>query len=155
VSSAFLRFCCKFSMKIIFYLSVNTDRPKFVPFLVFVCMTASFITQISSIKNVSKRDTILALVAKQWIAKVFWVMRANQNVQKLLFTDLVNTKTKYGRICRLNDLLLSLGDRLLKSQWQPCVILMCRLERFRYEMGVLSFINWVELHLPILYHYIF
>ena len=70
LSSAFLRFCCKFSVKIIFYLSsVNTDKPKFVAFLVFVCTTASFIAQISSSENVSKRDAILAPVAKQWIAK--------------------------------------------------------------------------------------
>ena len=32
----FLRFCYKFSMKIIFYLPVNTGKPKFVAFLVFV-----------------------------------------------------------------------------------------------------------------------
>ena len=69
MSSAFLRFCCKFSMKIIFYLLVNTDKPKFVAFLLFVCTTASFIAQISSSENVSKRDAILAPVAKQWIAK--------------------------------------------------------------------------------------
>ena len=56
-------------MKIIFYLPVNTDKPKVVAFLVFVWMTASFIAQISSSENVSKRDAILALVAKQWIAK--------------------------------------------------------------------------------------
>ena len=34
-----------------------------------VCTTASFIAQISSFKSVSNRDTILALVAKQRIAK--------------------------------------------------------------------------------------
>ena len=56
-------------MEIIFYLPVNTDKPKLVAFLVFVCTTASFIAQISSSKNVLKRDAILALVAKQWIAK--------------------------------------------------------------------------------------
>ena len=55
-------------MKINFYLPVNTDEPKFVAFLVFVCTTASFITQILSSKNVSKPDTILASVAKQWTA---------------------------------------------------------------------------------------
>ena len=53
-TSAFLRFCCKFIMKIIFYLPVNTDKPKFVAFLVFVCTTASFIAQISS----SEKDAI-------------------------------------------------------------------------------------------------
>ena len=56
-------------MKIIFYLPVNTDKPKVVTFLVFVCTTDSFIAQISSSENVLKRDAILAPVAKQWIAK--------------------------------------------------------------------------------------
>ena len=56
-------------MKIIFYLPVNTDKPKVVAFLVFVCTTASFIAQISSSENVLKRDAILAPVAKQWTAK--------------------------------------------------------------------------------------
>ena len=56
-------------MTIIFYLPVNTDKQKFVAFLVFVCTTASFIAQISSFENASKRDTILTPVAKQWIAK--------------------------------------------------------------------------------------
>ena len=54
-------------VKCIFTILVpeNTDKPKFVAFLVFVCMTASFIAQISSFENVSKRDAILAPVAKQ------------------------------------------------------------------------------------------
>ena len=56
-------------MKIIFYLPVNTDKPMIVAFLVFVCKTASFIGQISSSENASKRDAILAPVAEQWIAK--------------------------------------------------------------------------------------
>ena len=56
-------------MKIIFYLPVNTDKPKVVAFLVFVCTTASFIAQTSSVENVSERDAILTSVAKQWIAK--------------------------------------------------------------------------------------
>ena len=50
---------------IIFYLLVNTDKPKFVASLVFVCTTALLIAQISSSENISKRDAILALVAKQ------------------------------------------------------------------------------------------
>ena len=65
LSRAFLRFVCKFSMKIILCLPVNTGKPKFVAFLVFVCKTASFIAQISPLENVSKRDAILAPVAKQ------------------------------------------------------------------------------------------
>ena len=39
---------------IIFHLPVNTTKPKFVALLVFVCMTALVIVQISSSKNVSK-----------------------------------------------------------------------------------------------------
>ena len=46
-------------MKMIFYLPVNTDKPKFVAFLVFA----------SSFENVLKRDAILTPVAKRWIAK--------------------------------------------------------------------------------------
>ena len=56
-------------MTIISYLPVNTDKPKFIAFLVFVCTTASFIAQISPFENVSKQDTILAPVEKRWIAK--------------------------------------------------------------------------------------
>ena len=56
-------------MKIIFYLPVNTNKPKIVTFLVFVCTTASFIAQISSSENALKWDAILALITKQWIAK--------------------------------------------------------------------------------------
>ena len=82
VSCAFLQFCCKFSMKIIFYLPVNTDRPKFVTFLVFVC-TSSFIAWISSIKNVSKRDAILALVAKQWMAKAILSYESQSKCAKI------------------------------------------------------------------------
>ena len=76
-------------MTIIFYLPVNTDKlAKFVAFLVFaiVCTTASFIAQISSFENVSKRDAIFALVA----IIIFRVTGANQNARKLLFIDLVN-----------------------------------------------------------------
>ena len=38
---------------------------KFIVFLVFVCMTASFIAQFSSSENFSKRDAILASVTNQ------------------------------------------------------------------------------------------
>ena len=49
--------------------TINTDKPRFVPFLVFLCTIASFITKIPSSENVLKRDAILVPVAKQWIAK--------------------------------------------------------------------------------------
>ena len=39
-------------MKIMFYLPVNTDKPKGVAFLVFDCTNALFIAQISSSENV-------------------------------------------------------------------------------------------------------
>ena len=53
-------------MTIIFYLPVNTNKPKFVAFLVFVGTTASFIAQMSaSFENVLKQGAILAPVAKQ------------------------------------------------------------------------------------------
>ena len=56
-------------MKTIFYLSVYTDKPKFVGFRVFLCTAASFIDQILSFKSVLKWDTILAPFEKEWIAK--------------------------------------------------------------------------------------
>ena len=56
-------------MKIILYLPVNTNKPKFVTFLVCVCTTASFVAQMLYSENVSKWDAILAQVTKQWIAK--------------------------------------------------------------------------------------
>ena len=64
-------------MKIVFYPPVNSDNPKFVTFLLFVCTTALFIyiAQILSFENVSKRDAILAPVSKQWIAKDIFQLR--------------------------------------------------------------------------------
>ena len=50
---------------------MNSEKPKFVALLVFICTTASFIAQISSSENVSKQDAILAPVEKQWIAGDF------------------------------------------------------------------------------------
>ena len=53
----------------IFYLAVNTDKPKVDTFLVFVCTNASFVAQISLFRKCPKRDAFLARVAKQWIVK--------------------------------------------------------------------------------------
>ena len=47
----FYDFVAKFSMKIVFYLPVIKDKPKFVSFLVFVCTNASFIAQIWSFRK--------------------------------------------------------------------------------------------------------
>ena len=90
-STAFLRFCCKFSMKIIFHLPVKNGKSKIVDFLVFACTTAS----ISSIENISKRDAILAPVSNQRIAKDIPSYKSNQTARKLVFTDLVNTNYYY------------------------------------------------------------
>ena len=47
------------------YLPTSKHRQaNFVPFLIFVCTTASFFAQISSPQNVLKRDAILAPVFK-------------------------------------------------------------------------------------------
>ena len=59
-------------MKIIFYLPVNTDKPKFVAFLVFLCTTASFIAQITFSENVLKRDVTMTL-AQQVAKQASWV----------------------------------------------------------------------------------
>ena len=52
-------------MKMCFYPPVNTDKPKFVAFLVFLCPTVSFIAQVPSSENVLKLNAIVAPVAKQ------------------------------------------------------------------------------------------
>ena len=49
------------------FLLTGEHRQAKVAFLVFVCITATFIAQISSSENVSKRDAILAPVAKHGI----------------------------------------------------------------------------------------
>ena len=67
-----LRFCCKFSMKIIFY-PISEHREAKVRRFLGICLYDCFIyrtnLQISSSGNVLERDAILAPVAKQWIAK--------------------------------------------------------------------------------------
>ena len=72
---------------------VNTDKPKFVAFLVFVCTTALFIAQISSFPKMSRKET------PSWLRsqnneeqRIFRVRGAIQYARKLLVTDLVNTK---------------------------------------------------------------
>ena len=57
---AFLRFCLKLSIKIIFYLPVKSVKANGI-----FCITALFIAQISSFKKVSNGDAILALVTKR------------------------------------------------------------------------------------------
>ena len=47
------------------YQPVNTDKPNFVSFLVFVGAAASFIANILSFETVAKREAILNFVQKQ------------------------------------------------------------------------------------------
>ena len=71
----------------------NTDKPKFVAFLVFVCTTALFSAQISSFRKCLKRKRHLGSCRKTMNSKGYSELRgANQNARKLLFSDLVNTK---------------------------------------------------------------
>ena len=71
LSSAFLRFCCKFRMKIIFYPPVNTNKLTFVALLVFVCTTASFIAKNFVFRKCLQTRRHLGSSRKtvQWIAK--------------------------------------------------------------------------------------
>ena len=62
-------FCCKLSTKFFFYRPVNTDKPKFVSFLVFAGAAASFTAKILSFETVAKREAILNPFPKQWISK--------------------------------------------------------------------------------------
>ena len=54
-------------MKLIFFLPVNADKPKFRG-LLGIWMYDFFIYR-TNFENVSKRDAILAPVAKHWIGK--------------------------------------------------------------------------------------
>ena len=47
------------------YQPVNTSKPNFVSFLVFVGTAASFTAKIASFETVAKQDTILNPVPKQ------------------------------------------------------------------------------------------
>ena len=86
--------CCKFSKKFFFYRRVNTKRPNFVSFLVFVGAAASSTAKISSFETVAKREAILNTVpTPSEYPRIFPVTGANQNARKLIVTDLVNTKT--------------------------------------------------------------
>ena len=91
LSSAFLRFCCKFSMKIIFYLTVNNGKPKVFQVLVFVCTTAS----ISSIENISKRDAHLGSGFKSENSQGYSELQEPIKTREIGITDLVNTNYCY------------------------------------------------------------
>ena len=76
-------YVCKLNLKIIFYPPVNTDKPKFVAFLVFVCTTASFIAQISSSENFLKGDAISLLVNSQGYSELLQPIKTRRNCYSL------------------------------------------------------------------------
>ena len=88
----FFTIFCKFSEKVFFYQPVNTNKPNFVSLLVFVGIAALFTAKISSFKTVMKQEAILNPILNSEYPRIFRVTEANQNAQKLLFTDLVTTK---------------------------------------------------------------
>ena len=90
-------------MKIIFYLPVNTDKPKFVAFFLFVCMAALFIAQISSFREISS-FRLLAPVAKQWIAKdipSYWSQSKRTKIAIHVFGKYWKGLTSRGKNCNL------------------------------------------------------
>ena len=76
-----------------FYRPVNSEKPNFVSFLVFVGAAASFTAKISPFETVAKREAILNPVPNSEYPRIFRVTGASQNARKLLSTDLVNTNT--------------------------------------------------------------
>ena len=70
-------------------------QTKVRPFLGICLYVASFIAQISSTRC-HKTRRHLSSGRETANSQTFRVTGSNQNAQKLLFTDLVNNKTKYG-----------------------------------------------------------
>ena len=66
---SFFTICCKFSKKIFFYRSVNSDKPNFVSFLVFVGAAASFTAKISFFETVVSKD-ILSYASQSECVKI-------------------------------------------------------------------------------------
>ena len=87
--------CCKFSERIFFYQTLTPNKPNFVFFLVFVSTAASFTAKISSFETVANEKPFWIPYQTSEYPRIFGVTGANQNVQKLLSTDLVNTNMGY------------------------------------------------------------
>ena len=94
--SFFLWFCCKFSEKFFFFQPVNTDKPHFVSFSVFVGAAASFTAKIYLLKLSRNEKPFWIPSQNSEYLRIFRVTEANQNARKLLSTDLVNTTNKYN-----------------------------------------------------------
>ena len=78
--------------EIFFYQPVNTGKPNFVSFLVFVGTAASFATKISSFESVTNWEAIWIRSQNIEYPKISPVMGTNQNMWKLLSTDVVITE---------------------------------------------------------------
>ena len=78
-----------------FYQTLTPNKPNFVFFLVFVSTAASFTAKISSFETVANEKPFWIPYQNSEYPRIFGVTEANQNVQKLLSTDLVNTNMGY------------------------------------------------------------
>ena len=79
-----------------FYRPVNTDKPNFDSFLVFVGTEASFTAKIHLLKLSRNEKPFWIPSQNSEYPRIFRVTQANQNARKLLSTDLVNTTNKYN-----------------------------------------------------------
>ena len=89
--------------KFFFYRPVNTDKPNFVSFLVFVGAAAPFIAKILSFENVVKREAILNPVPKQWISSesreptrtlIWWILNKIRLLESYMWKKTKQNKTK-------------------------------------------------------------
>ena len=78
-----------------FYQTLTPNKPNFVYFLVFVGTAASFTAKISSFETIANEKPFWIPYQNSEYPRIFGVTGANQNVQKLLSTDLGNTNMGY------------------------------------------------------------
>ena len=93
---------------------MNTDKLKFVAFLVFVWLHLSHRFRLPKISRNQTPSWFLTQNNEK--PRIFRVTGANQNAQKLLFTDLVNTNFNYSKTC-LKRKKLSLERDVLHEIW--------------------------------------
>ena len=96
------RFCCKFSMKIIFYLYQQTQEPRhdtrqsqslsWYLFLQLLHLSLKF--RVPKCLEERRHLGYGHKTVNSQQPRIFRVTGANQNARKVLFTDLVNTKIK-------------------------------------------------------------
>ena len=101
---------------------VNTDKPHFVSFLVFVGAAASFTAKIHLLKLSRNEKPIEIPSQNSEYPRIFWVREANQNARKLLSTDLVNTTNKYNADRKYES------ERHYSNTTHIAIIIICALE---------------------------